>query len=194
MNVAVTRARKEIVICCSFEPEDLPTERSKREGPKLLKDYLLYAKAISERREDSVKEILGKLSQHNFERKQAEGQRDLEFESPLEEQVQKALTGMGYEVDTQVGYSGYRIDLGVVHPKNPNKYVLAIECDGATFHSARSSRERDLVRQRFLESRGWKVDRIWSRNWWRNKNAELQRLQKRIEEESNVELQVIKRE
>jgi very-short-patch-repair endonuclease len=193
LNVAVTRARKEIIVCCSFDPVELPVERSKHEGPKLLKDYLLYAKAVSEGNSTAVKDILTKLAQQSFDRKIIESSKDNVFESPLEEEVYNGLSALGYTIDTQVGFSAYKIDLGVVHPKNPNKYVLAIECDGATFHSAKSSRERDLVRQRYLESRGWKVERIWSRNWWRNQDGELQRLHERIEKESLGDPPLIKK-
>ncbi len=103
------------------------------------------------------------------------------FENKLEHQLYEALGKLGFEFDTQVGYSGYRVDLAVVHPKNPSKYVLAIECDGSNFHSARSARERDVFRQRFLESRGWRVERVWSRNWWRDQEREVQRLKLAIE-------------
>jgi very-short-patch-repair endonuclease len=72
--------------------------------------------------------------------------------------------------------SGYRIDLAVVHPKNPERYILGIECDGAMYHSSPSAKERDVYRQRFLESKGWKVTRIWSRTWWRNSSVEIERI------------------
>ena len=75
------------------------------------------------------------------------------FDSVFEELVYNKLRSLNYEVDSQVGYSGYKIDLAVVHPDDPNKYILAIECDGASFHSAKSVRERDVVRQEFLEKK-----------------------------------------
>jgi very-short-patch-repair endonuclease len=81
-----------------------------------------------------------------------------------------------------VGLSGYRIDVAVVHPRDPGRYLLAVECDGATFHAAQSARERDVTRQRFLEARGWAVERVWSRNWWRGREGEVDRLVRRIEE------------
>jgi very-short-patch-repair endonuclease len=89
-------------------------------------------------------------------------------------------------VDSQVGFSGYRIDLAVVDPKDDSRYVIGIECDGATFHSAKSARERDVGRQKFLEDRGWTIERVWSRNWWRDRQGEIARLERRIGELSKA--------
>ncbi|MGP4072881.1 DUF559 domain-containing protein [Piscibacillus sp. B03] len=105
---------------------------------------------------------------------------DLHFDSPFEEQVYDRLRQIGYEVDTQVGMSGYRIDLAVIDPNDPSKYVLGIECDGAMYHSAPSARERDIYRQRYLESKGWTIERIWSRNWWNDPNSEIERIDQTI--------------
>jgi len=106
----------------------------------------------------------------------------LQFDSPFEEQVYNHLTKLGYTLDTQVGMSGYRIDLAVVHPHNPQKYILGIECDGAMYHSSASAKERDVYRQRFLENKGWNITRIWSRNWWRNPSVEIERIDQLIKE------------
>jgi len=179
LNVAVTRARRKVVLVASFDPKDLPVEGTKNPGPRRLQEYLLYAEAVSRLDKEKVARILSTLS--------AEGVRapaaapSLLFESPLEAQVAEALGRLGYTVDTQVGFSGYRIDLAVLHPRRAGEYVLGIECDGATFHSARSARERDVARQAFLEAHGWTVERVWSRNWWRDREGEVRRLQERIE-------------
>lgn len=76
--------------------------------------------------------------------------------------------------------SGYRIDLAVVHPNDTNKYILGIECDGAMYHSSASAKERDVYRQQFLENKGWKITRIWSRNWWKNRSVEIERIDRII--------------
>lgn len=94
----------------------------------------------------------------------------------------KELTKLNYKVDTQVGMSGYRIDLAVVHPDDSQKYILGIECDGAMYHSSASAKERDVYRQSFLESKGWKITRIWSRNWWKNPSAEIERIDRMIQQ------------
>lgn len=90
------------------------------------------------------------------------------------------LTGIGYQVDTQVGMSDYRIDMAIVHPDDPEKYILGIECDGAMYHSAPSVKERDVYRQRFLEDKGWKITRIWSRNWWKDPVSEIEKIDQMI--------------
>ena len=100
-----------------------------------------------------------------------------EFDSDFEMLVFKGLERRGYTIDSQVGHSGYVIDLAIHHPHDPSRYILGIECDGATFHSAKSVKERDVMRQKFLESKGWNIARIWSRNWWKSPDRELDRIE-----------------
>ena len=70
--------------------------------------------------------------------------------------------------------SGYRLDFAVQHPKEKGKYILAIEADGATYHSSDTARDRDRIRQSHLERLGWKFHRIWSREWFKNKEQEIE--------------------
>jgi very-short-patch-repair endonuclease len=175
LNVAVTRARQKVIMVASFDPKDLPTEGTTNQGPQRLKQYLLYAQAVSKMRKDLVESII-----HEIDPAAAAAgptARPLTFEKPFETQLKESLEAAGLKVDRQVGFSDYRLDLAVAHPTEPGRYVMGIECDGATFHSARSARERDVERQRFLETHGWKVERAWSRNWWRDREGELARLQ-----------------
>jgi very-short-patch-repair endonuclease len=189
LNVAITRARQEIAIVCSIEPDELRTDSAKNNGPKRLKDYLRYAKFISESRREGAEDILLTLND-GFDREKdtnIAGGGDqtastLFLERLFEEIVYERLQSLGYSVDKKVGYSGYKIDLAVVHPEDPSRYILAIECDSTSFHSAKSTRERDVMRQEFLESRGWIVERSWSRNWWRNPDRELDKIKHKIEE------------
>lgn len=182
LNVAITRAREKIVIVCSIDPVDLFVDNSMNMGPKTLKNYLLYSKFISENDFNGANGILSKVNRDNVTGVRAHNDKQLSFDSTFEELVYNKLKELNYNVDSQVGSSGYRIDLAVVHPDDPSRYILAIECDGASFHSAKSVRERDVMRQTFLESRGWKVERIWSKNWWRNSEKEIKRIRDRIEE------------
>jgi len=172
LNVAVSRARERIVVVSSIEPSDLNVANAKNRGPRLFKNYLEYARAVSQENEDSrlgvLKDIGGGMARGN--------ETSLTFDSPFEEMVHLALEAENMLVRSQVGVSGYRIDLAVVDPSDPSRYCLGIECDGATYHSAPSVRERDVYRQRTLEMRGWKIHRIWSRNWWADKQAEVEKI------------------
>jgi len=167
LNVAISRARKKIHIVTSFQPTELQVEDAKNEGPRLLKKYLEYAFAVSEGDKDSAKQIL--LS---FGDESNPGQ-NISFDSDFENQVYDALTEKGYQVDTQVGIGGYRIDLAI---KRDGKYILGIECDGRLYHSSKSARERDYHRQKYLESRGWRIHRIWSPNWWKHPEQEIEKI------------------
>ena len=177
LNVAVTRAREQMIVVCSIEPGDIK-ETSKNLGPRRLRQFLEYSRAVSDSSERGAKEVLQRLG----DAMQVDGDRDGATESPFEEQVLRELEGRGYKVHPQVGYSGFRIDLGVVHPDDPSRYVAGIECDGATYHRAKGAKERDVMRQRFLEHKGWRILRIWSRRWWNNREAETDRIVDRIEE------------
>ena len=90
------------------------------------------------------------------------------------------LKNMGYEVDPQVGVSGFFIDIGVKHHSFPDGYILGVECDGRTYHSSKSARDRDILRQSVLEDMGWKIYRIWSTDWFQNPQAELKKLDSHI--------------
>ncbi|MCC7433464.1 MAG: DUF3320 domain-containing protein [Methanoregulaceae archaeon] len=154
LNVLFTRARRRCEIFSNMVGDDLRNEGG-RVGVTTLKAFLNFA----ERGILYVPESSG------------EGP-----ESPFEEEVAAALRAAGYQVDSQVGCEGYRIDLCVVDPQQPGRYILGIECDGATYHSARSARDRDKLRQRILEHRGWILHRIWSPDWWQDRDAEVDRL------------------
>ena len=101
-------------------------------------------------------------------------------ESPFEESVRAALVGLGHQVDLQVGVASYRLDMAVLDPRDPSRYLLAVECDGASYHSSYSARSRDRLRQQVLEGLGWSIYRIWSTDWFRDPKGELQRLDEHI--------------
>lgn len=176
LNVAISRAKKKIYVITSIEPEELIVETSKNDGPKLFKKYLQYVKAVSEKDENSKTDILKSL----FKMYDIKENKELHFDSDFEKEVYSALKDCNYEVHTQVGVSGYRIDLGI-YSRNKSGYILGIECDGATYHSSPSARERDVYRQKFLESRGWTIHRIWSKDWWRSPEKEIKKIRNILE-------------
>ena len=97
-------------------------------------------------------------------------------DSPFEEDIAAAVRQYGLEAHYQVGVAGFFIDIGVVDPREPDQYLLGIECDGATYHTAKSARDRDKIRQQVLENLGWKIYRIWSTDWFKNEQTERRKL------------------
>lgn len=153
LNVLFTRARKQVLLYTSMKPEDID-ERGKQRGVGILKRYLEYAR-------DGIMQFANKTN----------GLEENEFELA----VKGFLTAHGFEVESQIGVNGFFIDLGVKNP-NSNNYILGIECDGAPYHSSKSARDRDKLRQEILENLGWKIYRIWSTDWYRNYDAEKKKL------------------
>lgn len=164
LNVAITRARRELLVFSSFLPDQLRAERSNKRGVRDLKAFLQYAEkgptALVARTDGS------------------EG----DYESPLEEAVGQSLRSRGWKLDPQVGISGFRIDLGLIHPDKPGAYLAGIECDGATYHRAAAARDRDKVRQQVLEGLGWRILRVWSTDWWYDPIAAVERLDSQLRE------------
>jgi len=111
----------------------------------------------------------------------ADGEVDSEFERMVADRVRAA----GFEIHHQVGCSGYRIDLGILDPANQGRYLLGVECDGATYHRAATARDRDKLRQHILEGLGWTLYRIWSTDWWHDSEAEIKKLLSFIKDLSN---------
>lgn len=160
LNVAVTRAKENIQLISSMHASDIDLTRTSAEGARLLREYLDYSEHGDIALEKS-------LTVNPFE----------QFDSEFEMDVCDFLREHGFTVDTQVGCSGFRIDLGLKKP-NSSDYVLAIECDGATYHSSKNARDRDRLRQEILERMGWRFYRIWSTDWFRNTAVEKERLLK----------------
>lgn len=158
LNVAVTRAKYNIQVVSSMHAMDIDLSRTESEGVRLLREYLDFAEngEIALQRSESV----GSMDQ---------------FDSDFEYEVCEFLRNHGFSVDTQVGCSGFRIDLGL-KMRNSSDYVLAIECDGATYHSSKNARDRDRLRQTILENMGWKFYRIWSTEWFKNRIVEQEKL------------------
>lgn len=157
LNVLFTRARKSITIYTSLRPEDIVVDGDTPEGTKALRNYLEYVRTGSL---TTIEET------------------DREPDSDFEISVMNMLKLRGYEVTPQLGVAGYRIDIAVKHPDALGTYLAAIECDGATYHSALSVRDRDRIRQEILESLGWRgrIWRIWSTDWFRDPPREAEKL------------------
>ena len=157
LNVLFTRARKSVAVFSSMRPEDIVVDARTPEGTRALRDYLEFART-------------GVLP--------IERETDLPPDSDFEVAVMDVLRSKGFEVTSQLGVAGFRIDIAVKHPVHRSGYLAAIECDGASYHSGVSVRDRDRIRQEILENLGWKgrIWRIWSTDWFRNPLAETERL------------------
>ncbi len=174
LNVAITRAKKKIYVVTSIEPEELDNvETTKNNGPKLLKKYLQYARAVSGGNNSDVRAVLSTFNA---------GKKIVEPIGAYEERIKQGLENMGYTVYTNLGNTSYKLSLGV-YDKELARFVLGIECDYQAYGSSESVLERDVYRIKFLESRGWKIVRIWSRDWWQSPKQVLQHLSEIIERE-----------
>jgi very-short-patch-repair endonuclease len=164
LNVAITRARQEVIVFSTLRSEHIDLSKTRSQGVADLKCFLDYAErgpiAIAERRAT-----------------EPEG----ECESPFEIQVCNALRDKGHTVHPQVGCSGYRIDLGIVDQEREGRYVLGIECDGANYHRSKTARDRDKLRENILIGLGWTIHRVWSTDWWERPVEELARIEAAIE-------------
>ncbi len=158
LNVAVTRARRRLTLATSMQPERIQLSQltNPNRGVELLQQYLYF---VRDGRLPAVSEPSGR-----------------DPESPFEEAVIEALRARGLDVVPQVGCSGFRIDIGIRHPSSHDRYILGVECDGATYHRARTARDRDRLRQQVLEGLGWRIHRIWSADWARDPDTETMRV------------------
>ena len=165
LNVAVTRARRELIVYSTLRADQIDLAKTNARGVSDLKTFLSYAQ-----HGPRVLPAANSL-----------GETVDDFESPLEREICEALRARGHTVAAQVGCSGYRIDLAVVDPVRRGQYLLGIECDGANYHSAKTARDRDRLRQSVLEDLGWTLHRVWSSDWWEEREKQLDRVCTAIE-------------
>jgi very-short-patch-repair endonuclease len=156
LNVAVTRARKRVIVISSFSHHEVDLDRSRSRGVQLLKLYLEYAASGGTRLPQS--ETSGEVPLNAFEA-----------------DIRDALEARGIRTRAQFGVSKYRIDLVAMHPEKHGRPVLAIECDGASYHSSATARDRDRLRQQHLMRLGWRFHRIWSTDWFFGREPEIER-------------------
>ena len=161
LNVLITRARERCEVFSSITADDIDLNRTRARGARALKTFLTYARTGFL----DVGEQTGK-----------------DFDSEFEREVACAITNCGFDVHPQVGVAGFFVDLAVVDPEYPGRYLLGIECDGAAYHSSRSARDRDRLRQQILEDRGWIIHRIWSTDWFHRPEEQLRKAITAIEQ------------
>jgi len=164
LNVAVTRATTEVVVFSSFDASMVDLTRTKAKAVEHLKNYLEFA--------EHGPSALAEYATANYGVDQ--------FDSDFEQGVALELRALGWKVQTQIGVSKFRVDMGIVHPDQPGEYLAGIECDGATYHSSPSARDRDRVRQVILENLGWRIFRLWSTDYFQDPRYAIRKMSDRL--------------
>jgi hypothetical protein len=167
LNVAVTRAREKVVLITSIRASDIDKD-TQALGLQTLRAYLDYAEHGPELLSNKAKEGT--------------------FDSAIDEDVAAEIKKMGYQVVPEVGCSGYRIDMGIVDPVNDGCFLLGVECDGLTYKSSSSARDRDRLREQVLRQLGWRIHRIWSPAWVARRDSEIRRLKETLEQAQKTQL------
>ena len=161
LNVAITRAKYNVKLVGSIVPSDIDLNKVSSLGVRMLRSYIEFAQ-----------QGIAALEKHS---------ENVEVDSPFEEAVCGFLRSKGYDVETQVGCSEFRIDMAVRDSVRKDRFVLGIECDGRTYHNSRTARERDRLRQAVLEDMGWNLYRIWSTDWIKDPKIEEEKLVNAVE-------------
>lgn len=158
LNVALTRARQELLVFSGFTADQIDASRTRAIGVSHLKTFLDFAARgpIALPAQD-----LGSKGPP---------------ESPFEEAVAAELDRLGWRITPQVGISGFRVDIGIKHPELAGAYLAGVECDGATYHRSATARDRDKVREQVLRGIGWNIIRVWSTDWWFDPKGAAERL------------------
>ncbi|MCB9539539.1 MAG: DUF4011 domain-containing protein [Myxococcales bacterium] len=150
LNVAITRARERLVVFSTLRPTQIDLARTRALGVRHLRDFLAFAEAQTP----------------SMDGAEGVAARPTRAETAFEAEVSRFLTDLGHVVHPRVGRAGYRVDLAVGDPARPGAYVLAITCDGPTYHDCAVARARDRLREAVLESLGWRTCRVWATDWW----------------------------
>ncbi len=163
LNVAITRAKKKVYVITSIEPEELKVDGTKNNGPKLFRSYLEYVRAVSSGNKEEADILLRSLC--------PDAECDIKpFTVPVEKQIADKLNLLGYKTEINLGEGLNRISVAV-YDKRSDKYVLGIQLDRSVMNGKSTALERDVFAYRFLTQRGWKIMRVWSRDWWHDPNG-----------------------
>jgi very-short-patch-repair endonuclease len=155
LNVLFTRAKHELRLFTSMTPDQIGAGPQTPRGARVLRNYLTFA-------------ATGRL--------EAGEETGREPDSDFEMFVADRLRAAGYDCAYQVGVSGFLLDIAVRDPSQPDVFICGVECDGANYHSTKSARDRDILRQKILEGFGWNIYRIWSTDWFRDPNGQTAKL------------------
>jgi very-short-patch-repair endonuclease len=165
LNVIFTRAKRCLKVFSSMHGDEIDPAKIQSQGGKLLRDFLIFA----EKRERTLTVSNSKI----------------DIDAPFERSVFDELTKRGLKLLPQVGQSGYHIDFGVIGSEDTNCFIAGIECDGNNYYAASTARDRDRLRQKVLEDLGWTIIRVWSIDWWRDKEGQIERVLRIIAQVQN---------
>lgn len=156
LNVAITRAKINIKLVSSILPSDIDLSRTESEGVKMLRSYIEFA----------MNGEVSLASAHKTTKPDA-----------FADAIARFIRNHGYKVSQHIGCSGYKIDIAIHHPSDTiERYIAGIECDGLSYASARTARDRDRLRGTVLKNMGWNMYRVWSAEWYKNPEVEGRKL------------------
>ncbi len=165
LNVAVSRARYEMLIFSTLHADQIDLNRSSAVGVAGLKRFLEYA-------EKGQRSLIDSQTMN-----------DISYS--IEDAIARELRKRGHQVHTDVGCSGYRVDIGIVDPKEPTRYLLGIQCDGRNYYQTKTARDREIVHQQVLRLLGWNLTRVWTMDWWEKPERVLDAIERNIKEAHN---------
>lgn len=163
LNVAVSRARYEMKVFSTLTADMIDLNRTNADGVRGLKEFLAFA-------------------QHGSRALTEEDMATIKDNESIATVIAAELNKLGYETDTQVGCSSFRVDVAVVDPSDKGRYLLGIVCDGATYYNAETARDREVCQPDILRGLGWNIAKVWTVDWWEDKSTVLNKLQKTIED------------
>lgn len=162
LNVAVSRARQEMYVFSTLKSSDIDLRRSKAKGVEGLKHFLEYAET----------QTLPTASQTKA----------VNRNSIIADAIASELRNRGYSAATNVGRSQFRVDVAVERKNKPGTFALAILLDGHSYRDTHTTRDREVVQPAVLQGLDWKVMRVWSVDWFRNKERVIARIIERLSE------------
>ena len=158
LNVAVSRARYEMIVFATLTPDQIDLSRTSAVGVAALKEFMQFA---------ASNQLYITEDKALYENKTPDG---------IADAICKAIEANGYVTDRSIGESAFKIDIGVVNPQNPEKYLLGILLDGVGYENAKTTRDREIAQINVLEGLGWRITRVWTMDWWDNSRREISRL------------------
>ena len=166
LNVAVSRSRHEMIVYSTLTPDQINLSRTSAEGVAALKAFLEYAGGSKLAVDKNTVKQQGRVA-------------------GISDNICAFLKEKGYETQKNVGHSEYKIDIGVVDPENPERYMLGILLDGASYGASKTTKDREVAQISVLEGLGWNIHRVWSMDWWDNRGKELDRIAEKLENIKN---------